>query len=145
MAFCNCCGPFPVDEEGGRCRCFSTGELAGGLQRHYLLCSRMWQLYGMKTNSCPQRRSLHLKISCDLELMNYLEQFELDFHLHQIESSFKPTLINPPCLPTPGSSKMQGGRCPRQWTCFSPAGERVSALKCWASWGGLEKSPFTWL
>lgn len=67
------------------------------------LCCRTWPLSSLETNSCRWRRNLHFKDSCDRELMNYLQQFELDSHLHQIQFWFRPSLIKPPCLFQPGS------------------------------------------
>lgn len=88
----------------GVCWCFPTGELAGGLQCLYLLCCRTWQWHSMQSNSCLLRRNLHLRISLWPGADELFKAIWAGLHLYQIEFWFKPTLINPPCLPLPSSS-----------------------------------------
>lgn len=97
-----------TDERGVR---MSTLWPAGqGAPASYLLCGRTWCLCSLKPNSCPQRRNLHVRISSDLELMNYLQQFEL----HSISIIFRSGLNRPleiplafPDLATPRRSLQQ--------------------------------------
>lgn len=81
----------------------------------------------VKSNSCPQHRNLHLKISCDLEPMNCLEQFELNFISIKLNS-----VLNQPCtFPLLFLWDEERRKVPKA-EFFPPAcGQKVPAIKCW--------------